>query len=74
MSTWIRTTDKLPENEGMYIVAVANRELLNKVPDVTAAFFEDGDFVHVEQHSVYGDKFFITHWDYFPSTPCDYYY
>lgn len=68
---WIRIADKLPENEGMYIVAVENKELPNKVPTVTAAFFEDGDFVHVEQHSVYGGGFYVSHWDYLPSPPSD---
>lgn len=74
MSAWIRVTDKLPENNGMYIVAVADKEHLNKAPDVTAAFFEDGEFVHIENHSFYDRRLFVTHWDYFPSTPCDYYY
>lgn len=71
MSTWIRTANKLPANNGMYIVAVADKEQPNKVPKVTAAFFEDGDFVHVEQHSVYNRNLFITHWDYLPYPPCE---
>lgn len=69
MNAWIDATENLPTMPDMYIVTLANTDSFDDSPKVTAAFFEYGEFVNVQQMTVYDGRYRVTHWQSLPDPP-----